>query len=553
MASSSGGSRLVMSCAGLLMLGMLACWQELPARPPPTPAVCGDGIQAGTEACDDGPENSDTKSGACRTTCILAGCGDRIIDPGEACDDGNRTPGDGCAATCRKLEVCGDGIIDPIAEQCDEGPNNSDTSANRCRTDCTPARCGDGVEDRDEECDDGNTENGDTCDSNCTRPRCGNRVTGSGEECDDGNTFNTDGCRPDCLRNTCSGGVDRYGNLCFAVRALAMPEDSDMRAVEIADLDGDGWDDIAVVDRDDDSVKVFWNTSGSFTLKELWVAPIFTLSGDHPVDLAIGDIDEDGKLDLVTANETQDRLCILANKGNRSFERHFIDVAGKPRDVTLANIDGAKGLEVIVGAEDADEVRILRLNQFQASGTPQSLPASDPSSLSAGDADGDGDADICWSVGSPVLAMNESGALIKTSLSNGQSSSPAVKLWDLDGAPPAELVTGVHGLFTRSHLRVFVNSDTTNGSVFDTYSDVPVTKWPVYLARFADGVAYADNGGTFGVLRNEQGTLLDERTFTYDGDAEGLASGDLDHDGSPDLVIISPDKKAVLIFSGQSP
>jgi hypothetical protein len=101
---------------------------------------------------------------------------------------------------------------------------------------------------------------------------------------------------------------------------------------------------------------------------------------------------------------------------------------------------------------------------------------------------------------------------------------------------------------------VFSDTDTTNGTVFDSYTDTSVTKWPVYLARFGPGVAYADNGGTFGVLRNEQGTLLDERIFTYEGDAKGLASGDLNNDGSPDLVIINPDTEAVLVFfSGTTP
>jgi hypothetical protein len=65
-------------------------------------------------------------------------------------------------------------------------------------------------------------------------------------------------------------------------------------------------------------------------------------------------------------------------------------------------------------------------------------------------------------------------------------------------------------------------------------------------------VAYADNGGHFGVLRDDQGALVDERLFTYDGDSQGLASGDLDKDGAPDLVLISKDKKAVLLFSSSS-
>jgi cysteine-rich repeat protein len=515
--------------------------------------VCGDGVKAPVEQCDNGPENSDTKPGACRTTCVPAGCGDNILDPGEACDDGNRAAGDGCAATCRKIELCGDGALDVGAEQCDEGPNNSDTIADRCRTNCTRPRCGDGTEDDGEECDDGNVANGDTCDSNCTRPRCGNQIVGLGEECDDGNTFDTDACLPNCIQNRCSGGTSSTWNPCFKVQTLPVP-DSDLRSVEIADLDGNGWADLAVVDRDDDTVKIFWNSGGSFTMAEQWVANFWSLTGDRPVDVAIGDINGDGKLDLATANENKDLVCLLENKGNRAFTRHFIDVARKPTDVTLANLGGGTGLTLVVGLDDDDEVRVIRLSQFDDYGTPQSLPAGDPRSLGAGDLDADGDTDLAWSTGSPVTGLNESGSLTRSSVEGGQSTSTTVKLWDMDGTAPAELVTGVHGIFTSSHLRVFVNTDTTNASVFDTYADTSVTKWPVYLARFGSGVAYADNGGTFGVLRNEQGTLLDERIFTYDGDAEGLASGDLNNDGAADLVIIRSDPDAVLVFfSGTTP
>jgi cysteine-rich repeat protein len=533
----------------LVATGLLAC--TFGSAPPGPQVVCGDGVQAATEECDTGPENSDTQAGACRTSCVLAGCGDGVLDPGEVCDDGNRVGGDGCAVTCRKRELCGDGILDPGAEQCDLGEANSDTLANQCRTTCQLPRCGDGVEDSGEACDDGNLANGDTCDSNCTRPRCGNGVTGGGEECDDANPFNTDACLPDCRSNRCSRGVDSAGNACFHGQALPLP-DSDLRAVELADLDGNGSLDIVVVDVADDTVKVFWNSGGAFTLAELDVDRLLGLTGDDPTDVAIGDINGDGRLDLVTANENTDVLCVLENKGGRAFARHFIDAVGQPTDVTLAEVDGTPGLELVVGLDDADEVRVLRLNGFTPYGMPQVLPATGPAALGAGDVDGDGDADLCWSTGSPVIAVNERGQLAQQRVSKGPATR-TLALWNLDGAGPAELVTGDYGYFTREHLRVFSNPDPTNASVFEAYTDVPVTEWPMFLAHSGSRVAYADNDGAFGVLRNEGGALLDERLFTYDGDAQGLAAGDLDQDGAPEIVIISAQQEAVLIFWSRSP
>ena len=80
-----------------------------------------------------------------------------------------------------------------------------------------PPRCGDGIVDADEECDDSGTTNGDGCSSICKNEgmatamrcqhnsdchphsgTCGDGTVGPGEECDDGNTASDDGCSSSC-------------------------------------------------------------------------------------------------------------------------------------------------------------------------------------------------------------------------------------------------------------------------------------------------------------------------------------------------------------------
>lgn len=98
-------------------------------------SVCGDGY-ADTllgESCDDGSANNDTTPNVCRTNCQAAHCGDGVVDPAkdEACDDGNTTSGDGCTATCNKIEVCGDRVTD-VGEDCDDGNANANDGCNAC-------------------------------------------------------------------------------------------------------------------------------------------------------------------------------------------------------------------------------------------------------------------------------------------------------------------------------------------------------------------------------------------------------------------------------------
>ncbi|MBU6162954.1 MAG: hypothetical protein KGO50_17740, partial [Myxococcales bacterium] len=64
------------------------------------PAVCGDGVVQGDEACDQGAANSDTRANACRTDCSQAGCGDGVVDTGETCDDGDDVDNNACSNTC---------------------------------------------------------------------------------------------------------------------------------------------------------------------------------------------------------------------------------------------------------------------------------------------------------------------------------------------------------------------------------------------------------------------------------------------------------------------
>jgi cysteine-rich repeat protein len=71
-----------------------------------------------------------------------------------------------CGAEPAPPPSCGDGVLDAPLETCDDGEANG-LSADACRPDCTLPRCGDGVVDSGETCDDGDTWGGDGCSPAC--------------------------------------------------------------------------------------------------------------------------------------------------------------------------------------------------------------------------------------------------------------------------------------------------------------------------------------------------------------------------------------------------
>ena len=189
--------------------------------------ICGDGIVAGNETCDDG--TNDGSYGGCEPGCMARGpfCGDAIVQAvdGEECDDGtNATTYGGtqkvCGPGCKFAPYCGDGVISN-GEQCDEGMANG-SGYGHCTASCTLGpRCGDGVlqAGNGEQCDDGvnNGSSGSKCNADCTL-KCGDGVLDPGEACDDGAANNTGGygkCNPDCtLGPDCGDGIKNGPEQC---------------------------------------------------------------------------------------------------------------------------------------------------------------------------------------------------------------------------------------------------------------------------------------------------------------------------------------------------
>ena len=191
--------------------------------------ICGNGVRENSEQCDDG--NTDNND-ECTMYCMKPRCGDGIVHQKlqEECDDSNGDDSDECTNVCRKAR-CGDGIVhQKMQEECDD--RNGDDS-DECTNVCRKARCGDGItsNQRGEQCDEGESNGKDGhCTKECKKPKveeppkCGNGVTEGNEECDDGNGDNADDCSDRCRKAFCGDSIVQNWEECDLGRSNGMYE-----------------------------------------------------------------------------------------------------------------------------------------------------------------------------------------------------------------------------------------------------------------------------------------------------------------------------------------
>ncbi|WP_188561064.1 FG-GAP-like repeat-containing protein [Hymenobacter frigidus] len=318
---------------------------------------------------------------------------------------------------------------------------------------------------------------------------------------------------PQCYEFTTA--VGSFGGGAFAAPITAstlVSVDYGPRSVVLGDIDGDGDLDM-LVGTGTGAVSVRLNdglNSGSF------VAPatnasfaVGTASG--PVQLALGDVDGDGDLDvLATAGNVP--LALRLNSGLHSgvfvapANGSSIAVGSFAKDPVLGDVDGDGDLDVLTANVGGNSVSIRRNNGLNsglfvtpASGAEVTVGAA-PSQVLLGDVDNDGDLDILARCGNNIMSLR-----LNSGLNSGTFAAPTTN---------ADFSTGD---FTASATLGDVNSD--------GYPDLVVSK-----AGIANSIETWLNSGNSHTFTLFQSIAVSRQPMQ-------VVLGDLDGDGDPDLLI----------------
>lgn len=226
------------------------------------------------------------------------------------------------------------------------------------------------------------------------------------------------------------------------------------RSIAIGDLDGDGKADLAVANAGSNNVSVLRNISTSGLLSFATRADFPTSSA--PSSVAIGDLDGDGKADLAVANKTNNRVSVLRNSsalGAISYDASiYFNTGLSPNSVAIGDLDGDGKLDLVVANEGSNNVSVLRNTSTSVAisyNTKQDFNSgSGPNSVAIGDLDGDGKADLAVANGSSyqVSVLRNSSSLgtinydDKVDFYAGLSPQNSIAIGDLDGDGKSDLV-----------------------------------------------------------------------------------------------------------------
>jgi hypothetical protein len=166
-------------------------------------------------------------------------------------------------------------------------------------------------------------------------------------------------------------------------------------AIAIADLNGDGRADVIVADAAGDDVSVLLNLGGTRSDARLG-APLSFATGRDPVALAVGDINGDGKPDIVTANAYDGTISVLMGIGNGTFAPALsFAVGARPYSVALADLTGDGRLDVVTSDYSDNNVSVLVNLGIGALAPPKTFATgSQPIQALIGDFNGDGRPDL---------------------------------------------------------------------------------------------------------------------------------------------------------------
>jgi outer membrane protein assembly factor BamB len=363
-------------------------------------------------------------------------------------------------------------------------------------------------------------------------------------------------------RNLCSTGT-----ISFAPK-VDFTTGVDPKDIALGDIDGDGIPDVVVTNVNDNTVSAFRNTSvsGSITASSFAPGVRFT-TGNCPNNVAIGDVDGDGKPDLVIANVFGYTVSVLKNTSisgsiTASSFASKVDITTSPGStpyyVSVGDVDGDGRPDIVVANSSNHSISILR-NTMDGSSPHPTITSFTPTRNALNVARNTNisitfDQDINQStLSNSTIKINGSLSGLYTGTFNYNSSTKTTTITPNTQFKVGELVTitATRGIksttgnsLQKSNSWCFTIKTITSPGLFQANSPVPAGNTPWYItAADLDGNGTMDmavtnsSSGDISILKNNGGgTFTQSSLVSVGSDPRAIVALDMDGDGDMDLA-----------------